>query len=374
MTSVTFEVSTIADAVRRAAKVAPGKSGIAFDKAAGILFEINPGGQVQCMMRATNLDAFHTEAVSVVEAEGDPVQWRLPSQLMSSVIGSLPPKSGAHITFTQEGSKVKFSHGRMRGSMNLIIDQFPDWEMQDTSNLSTVSSLGARIDLVEWAADSSAQPPLCGVYIDGEYLSATDKYKVARTPCKIEGLEKPVVIPAGILGNVLKALGDTQLGVMGTQLVLAPDDYTQVATVIYDVQYPPVGSIFAYEYESSVEVSKAELLEKLNRAGQYAGAERNPVLRTFWGKGGLSIMMENSEIGMIGDTIDCPGQLDHRRIEILFSPKILVDAVSHAPDAKIKLWYDSTITDPKISKHIKIEGGAGYECIIMKRQYVAPTV
>jgi DNA polymerase III sliding clamp (beta) subunit (PCNA family) len=143
--------------------------------------------------------------------------------------------------------------------------------------------------------------------------------------------------------------------------------------VIYDVQFPPVGPLFAYEYEGSVQVDKAEFLEKLNRACQYAGAERNPVLRTFWGKGGISIMMENSEIGMIGDTIDCHGQLNHGRIEILFSPKILSDAVSHSPESKIKIMYDITETDPRISKHIKVDGGAGYECIVMKRQHAQPT-
>jgi DNA polymerase III sliding clamp (beta) subunit (PCNA family) len=262
----------------------------------------------------------------------------------------------------------------MRGSMNLIDADYPDWDMFDGSELSTVSSLGAKIGLVEWAADTGTAPPLCGVLLDGEYLVATDRYRLARVPCKIDGLPKPIIVPAGILSTVLRAMGDTNVGVVGKQLALEPDPYTQITTVIYDVDFPPVQSLFSYNYEAEVEVSKVDLLDKLNRACQYSGAERNPVIRTFWGKGGIAVMMENAEIGLIGDVVECPGQLAHDRIEILFTPKNLIDAVNHSPDAKIKLHYDVTETDPRISKHIRVDGGAGYQCIVMKRQHAQPTV
>lgn len=373
MTSVTFETATIADAVRRAARIAPGKAGHAFDKAAGLFFEINPSGDVQCIIRATNLDAFHTEVIATVSSDGDAARWRLPSQLLGAVVGSLPPKSGAQVTFSQENKKITIQQGRMRSSMNLIDDDsYPDWDMFDSSNLTMVQGLGQRVAMVEWAAASDGTPPLGGVHLDGEYAYATDRYKVARVPCKIN-LVKPITIPAGILGQCLKSMGDTGMGVSDTQLLLAPDDWTQLKTVIYDIQYVPVKMLFdTTGYEHTCEVNKSDLLDKLNRAGSYAGAERNPLLTTYWGKGEIAVVMENPEVGLFGDVVECPGQLDHKRVVIRFTPKNLIDTLNNAPDAKVKLHYDLE-PDAAISKTIKVTGGAGFECMVMKRQETRPS-
>lgn len=373
MTSVTFETATIADAIRRAARIAPGKAGHAFDKAAGIFMEINPAGDVQCLIRATNIEAFHTEIIATVASEGEPTRWRLPSALMSNIVGSLPPKSGATVKFTQENRKIRITTGKMRASMNLIDNEsYPDWEMFDGTQLTMVSGLGGRVGMVEWAANNDGNPPLCGVYLDGQYAVATDRYRLARVPCRIENLPKPIIIPSGILGQALKTMGDT--GVMATesQLLLAPDDYTQLRLSMYDATYPPVHLIFATEYEAVAEVNKSDLLEKIARANQYAGAERNPRLRTFWGKGEIAVMMENEEVGIVGDVVECPGFLDHPRIEVQFTPKNLSDALNNAPESKVKIHYGYSEAGVKQST-IKIDGGAGYEVWVMKRQEARPT-
>jgi DNA polymerase III sliding clamp (beta) subunit (PCNA family) len=242
--------------------------------------------------------------------------------------------------------------------------------MFDGSELTMVSALGARVAMVEWAAASDGIPPLCGVYLDGTYAIATDRYKLIRIPCKID-LPRPVLIPSGILGQALKTMGETGVGLSGTQFLLAPDDYTQLRTVIYDAQYVPANLIFATEYEAVVEVDKAEMLDKIGRACNYAGAERNPVLKTFWGKGSIVVMMEDAEVGLFGDVIECPSQLQHDRIEIMFSPKYLTDTLSHAPDPKVKISYDFSHNN---TPHVRIDGGSGYFGWVMKRKDSRPTV
>jgi DNA polymerase III sliding clamp (beta) subunit (PCNA family) len=373
VTSVTFETATIADAIRRAARIAPGKAGHAFDKAAGIFMEIDPTGDVQCLIRATNIEAFHTEVIATVASDGEPARWRLPSMLMGNIIGGLPPKSGSTVKFTQEDRKIRITMGKMRASMQLIDNEsYPDWDMFDSSELTMVSGLGGRVGMVEWAASTDNNPPLCGVYLDGQYAVATDRYRLARVPCRIDKLPKPIIIPSGILGQALKTMGDT--GVMATpsQLLLAPDDYTQLRLAMYDATYPPVHKIFETEYEEVAEVNKTDLLEKISRANQYAGAERNPLLRTFWGKGEIAVMMENAEVGIVGDVVECPGFLDHPRVEINFTPKNLTDALNNAPEAKVKIHYGRTEAGLKLPT-IKIDGGAGYEAWVMKRQEARPT-
>jgi DNA polymerase III sliding clamp (beta) subunit (PCNA family) len=374
VTSVTFETATIADAIRRAARIAPGKAGHAFDKAAGIFMEINPKDDVQCLVRATNIEAFHTEIIATVGSEGEPARWRLPSMLMANIVGNLPPKSGSTVKFTQEDRKIRITTGKMRASMNLIDNEsYPDWEMFDGSELTMVGGLGGRVGMVEWAASGDNSPPLCGVYLDGEWAVATDRYKLARVPCKIENLPRPIIIPSGILGQALKTMGDTGVMATANQLLLAPDDYTQLRLAMYDAKYPPVERIFDTQYEAVVEVMKTELLEKVQQANQYAGAERNPMLRTFWGKGEIAVMMENAEVGIIGDVVECPGFLDHARVEIKFTPKNLTDALSNAPESKVKIHYGYTEEGLK-TPTIKIDGGAGYQAWVMKRQEARPTV
>lgn len=370
-TSITFETATIADAIRRAAKVAPGKAGHAFDKAAGLLMEITPGTEGTCIIRATNLDAFHTEMIACVSTEGVSTRWRLPSQLLANTVGNLPPKSGSLVKFTQDGTKVVITQARMKATMILMdSDTYSDWDMFDGSKLTMVQGLGARVSMVEWAASPDNIPPLCGVYLDGEHAVATDRYKLARVPCKIK-LDKPIIVPSGILGQCLKTMGDTGVGVSSTQLLLAPDDYTQLTTVLYDSVYPNVQPLFDMQYEEEVEVNKADFLDKLARAGQYAGADRSPLLRTFWGKGELAVMMENQEMGLIGDVVDLGGQAQHKRREIKFTPKNLIDALNHAPDAKVKIRYDSS---EKETPTVYINGGSGYEAWVMKRREARPEV
>lgn len=368
MTTITFETATIADAIKRAVKVAPGKSGHAFDKAAGVLLEIDPENDA-CMIRTTNLDAFHAEVVGVLFSEGEPDRWRLPSQLLGNVVGSLPPKAGAEVTFTREGNTITIRQGRMKSTMRVMDDDsYPDWELFDNSNLTQVAALGQRISMVEWAAEPSGTPPLCGVYLDGEWAVATDRYKVVRVPCKIENMPKPVLVPSGILGQTLRAMGETSVGYSGHQFLLAPDNYTWLTTTVYDADWPDLSKIYNFEYDGQVQINKADFIEKLGRSSNYAGADRNPLLRTFWGKGEIALMMENTEVGLFGDVIEMPGSLDHRRLEILFTPKLLLDCLNNAPDQKVTVHYDIAENDPVTRPTIRIDGGAGYQAWVMKRR------
>lgn len=367
MTSIVFESATIIDVVKKAARVAPGK-GHAFDKANGIIVQVTPNEEVKCLIRATNLDVFYSEVVGCVESEGDDVVWRLPSQLLAAVLGKLPIGSGKQIKFSQDGNKVNVTSGRLRVIMNLAdATYYPEWDMFDGSSLSTVSGLGGRLSLVEWAADSGAQPPYNAVYMDGEYLVATDRYKVARVPMKVD-LPHPVVVPAGLLGASLKSMGDTALGVSGTMLHLMPDDFTQIQTVIFDVQYPPVSSVMRTDYPVKVEVPKVQLIDMLDRANQFASADRSPLLRMYFGKSEIAAMMANDEIGLIGDAIEVPGQIPHRRCEIKFTPKYIIDAISKSPNDKVTLMYDPE----NANRTVYVDGGSGYECWVLPRRDITP--
>lgn len=363
MTQVTFETATLADAIKTAARIAPSKSGHAFDKAAGIVLDIFPDGDVKCVVRATNTDIFSAEVISVVEANGPEVRWRLSSMVLAGVIGSLPISSGRTVTLVQEKSSIKILSGRTKATMILMDPTYyPDWDSFDSTTMTQVNGLGGRIAQVEWAASSTPTPPLCGVYLDGSYAVATDRYRVARVPCKVD-LEKPIIIPSGILGSVIKPMGDVGIAVRGGLLQISVDGYRQIQTITYDMEYPPIEKVLRTDYPAKVQVDKQELLDMLSRANNFAGSDRAPLLRMFFGKEEVAAMMSNDEVGILGDVIEVPGQISHPRTEIGFTPKNLIDGVGKAPGAKVTLQYDPQ----NYKSPTYISDGSGYEAWIVPR-------
>jgi DNA polymerase III sliding clamp (beta) subunit (PCNA family) len=361
---LTFETATIAEAIKAAERVAPSK-GAAFDKAAGIVMEIDSTSETVCI-RATNTDIFHMAWVDYVALEGEgKVTWRLPSRLFAAVLGSLPIGTGKQVTMEQKGNQLFLEQGRTKPRFNLISpDYYPSWPAFDPADLIPAPDLGGRIGLVEWAAAKS-EVPISGVHFDGEKVVATDKYRLATVPMKVEGLEVPITVPAGLLGTVLKQTGEVLIGITKDQLLIMPDEYTQIRCVIYGQDYPPVDRIMENNrsHTHTVTFDKSDLLVLIDRALNFQGSDRTPTLRVFLGLEEIAVMMGNQEIGMIGDVLEVPGQCAHDRVELKFTPKNLQDILSNAPNDKVTFGYNP---DKKKSL-VYVDGGSGYEAWAMPR-------
>lgn len=365
MAKVVFENATIQDVIGKAARIAPTR-GSAFDKAAGILIEIDPDhGEVT--IRATNTDIFYLEVVDTVKIEADARSlWLLPSITLGALCAKLPIGSGRQITWQDSDGVLSFSSGKMRGKLGLMTpDYYPIWEPFDPDELEQVSGFGGRVDMVTWAASKQGEPPLTGVHFDGEYAIATDRYRLVRVPCKAEPIYKPITVPAAIFAPVSKLLVDAQIAVQGEFLCVMPDEATQIKAIIYGLEYPPIAHLFEREMSHFFKAKKAPLLEMIERASVMTGSERAPLLKLFIGKQEVAAYMEQSEVGMLGDIVDIPGYADHDYVQINFTPKNLMDAISYAPSEEIEFHYDLDRTGR--IKPVKIDGGSGYISLIMPR-------
>lgn len=361
MTKVVFETATFADAIKKADKIAP-KKGQAFDKAAGIVIEVDPNGPELVIVRATNLDVYSMEWVNILEWEGDAKVWRLPA-LFAQVIASLPIGSGKTITLEDDGRQIHMSSGRTKARFYpLDASYFPEWEAFDPDSMFPVTDLGGRMTQVEWAV-SKSEIPITGVYLDGQYAIATDRYRLAAVPLSIPDLETPITIPAGLLGQALKQTGDVQIGVRNGMLQVMPDESTQLKCVIFTEKFPSLSNVMAYEFDTVLKVNKTPLLEIMQRATNFATGDRIPSLKVFIGKEELAVMMNNEEIGLLGDVIDCAGYAQHPRIEVKFTPKNIMDAISQAPNEEIEIHY----TLNKAVKLVHIDGGSGYRAWVVPR-------
>lgn len=368
MTKITFETATLADVIKKAAKIAPSK-GNAFDKAAGIVMEIDPANS-SVIVKATDLNIFSMEWVDYVSLEGNPAIWRIPSVLFAQVLGSLPIGSGKTVTLETKEDRghiyLALTSGRTKAKFNLMdADHFPPWYPFDPTNLIKAENLGGRIAQVEWAASKSdATPQLEGVHFDGERCVATDRYRLACSELRIPDLENPVTVPAGILGSILKQTGEVMIGIEENQLLIMPDDSTQIRAILMGGEYPHVDRVMKRDQPDHIKVRKALLLEILTRAAAFAGNDRFPALKCFLGKEEIAVMMENQEIGLLGDVVEVPGYAQHDRQEVVFTSKNLLDAVSFAPNDEIDIGYDHE----DMEKIMYINGGSGFEAWIVPRK------
>jgi len=356
-TSVTFEVGVISDALKKAARFAPNKVGPVFSKASGIILDIAPGTDSPCVIRATDTEVFYIEALSATATEGDAVRWRLPSQLMANTVGTIPPTQGKTVTFTQtEKSNIQISSGRLK--IKVILNpnpDYPEWDISPAEDLTLAPSFGTSLSRVEWACGRDGPTPIDGVHIDGDYLLATDRYRIVKVPCKLE-VDEPVTIHGSILSQVLRNTGDVKIGVDGNFFVIMPDEYTQIKAVILGAPFPALGRIIDEPHEVQVAMPRAPLIEMINAATQFAGSDRAPIVKLIVGREEIAVFMNNDEVGMFGNVIEVPGQATHDRVTIAFTPKMILDCLSNAPGEVISFGY----TPNNLRRPVSVEVDGAY--------------
>lgn len=365
MTTVTFEAATLQVAIKKASRVAPSK-GAAFDKASGIVLDIQDGAVV---VMATNLDIFYMEWIDFTEMTGEPIKWRLPAQVFADIISSLPITSGTTVTLEQDGRYLKIQCNKMRSKLNIMdIAYYPTWYAFDPASMIAADNLGTRINQVDWAADRRGLGIIEGVHFDGHVILATNRYQLAVVDLPIPGWEHPVTVPGTILSQVLKQTGEVMIGQNENQLLLMPDEHTQIRAVIYDAQYPSLDAVRVKEIPEKVTVTKAALLELMAQALALVASERNPKIKLYIGKEEIAVYLENGDLGFIGNRLDVPGQAKHRRVEIHFTPGYLTDALNAAPSERVDIWYNPT--DP--FSFVKVDGGSGFNAWVMPRRHNEP--
>ena len=362
MTKVTFENATIRDVVSKAARIAPTK-GSAFDQAAGIHIQVDAeAGQV--IVRSNNTEVFYMEIADTVSIEGPSTVWLIPSTTLDGICSKLPVQSGANVIFQQEGAIIKISHKRMRASIRLADPTYyHTWEPFDPSALSPVSDFGARLQQIQWAASKTGTPPLTGINLNGTHAIATDSFRVAITPCEVPELLEPVTIPAATFTPLMKSLGEVRIGRSENQLLVMPDEMTQVSATIYAQKYPDVVRVMTRDEPNAVLVNRDHLLEMIEQAMVMGQRERTPVLKVIIGLEEFAVMMEDQELGLLGNVLEIPGQAVHDRHYIGFTPENFTAALRASPNQEASIWYRPGLP----MKPVRIDGGSGYEVLIMPR-------
>lgn len=374
MTKAVFETAGLQDVLKKVKSIAPSR-GQAFDKAAGIVIRLDPSMEGFALVEATNLDLYYREWLPLIETDATrDVAWRVAAKI-ADVIATLPIGSGKTVTLDDgvkgDGRTLTVKSGRMKNNWQLLpIEYYPEWETFDPEGLTEVDNFGSRIAMVEWAADSNeAAVPANGVNFDGEFAVATDTYKLARVPLKIDAgwvTDRTVTVPCKLLASLVKQTGTVSVGATDTQLLVMPDPSVQIRTTLYGVPYPTaaVKAVTANEYDGYFEAPKTAFLELFQRAMVILGADRFPMIDLFIGKGSVAVYALDEEEGDLGDVLDLPGFAAHDRINYLFTPKWLMEAIDKCPADRVQVHYDTT----NHLRIMRISDGGSYNCWVVPRR------
>lgn len=371
MTKVVFEVAALASALANAAKVAPTR-GEAFEKAAGIVLDITPE---ECIVMATDTLVRYSTWLTPDSFEGETkqVSWRLPSPVFADLIGKL--KNVRHKTLTIEQptgqEQIILSHGATKATFMLIDDEkYPRWNPFSPDDMAEVTGLARAVSMVLPCVAKSGEPPLIGVYLDGQQVIATDRYKFAMSPCQLP-LKEPIVIPPSAITSVLKNNDIIQMRVEGSQVYIMPDEYTQISLTAYGVDYPPISTILRRDWPVMAEIPKQGLLDTIDLVSTMIGSDRMPVLICIFGKQQLAVMVANEEKGRVGHVLDTPEAFEMpTRVEKRFNPEHLMPALNGVVGEKLTIGFDP---DNKILP-IYFRGGDGVEFWVSPRQKMATDV
>lgn len=361
---ITFETATLADVLKKAEICAPKARGSdhAWGTAAGLVMEYWPGaagGVVQ--VRSTNLEVFYTERVDYVDGPAEPVSWRIPAQVVTGIVSSLPIGTGRTVTLRQVDRMLEMTSGRTTGRVGLMPwDNYPMWDPYTEEESAVVSQMGRALAQVEWACARDGEP-LTGVYLDGQHMVATDRYRAARVPCEVPILQgRAVTVPVKLLTPILRHAGDVRVGISGNFLTISPDAHTQIKCIAFDKNIPDPKAFAALQYDSSILVSRDQLVEMVNRMMNVAkGSTDEPRVTMLLGGGQLTLRVPGAHPGeFVQDSIELPGQCEHGPLMLRFLPKNINDAVGRAPDEKVQLHYNAPGGAANTIVHVN--GGGDY--------------
>lgn len=367
MTKVVFETATLADAIKKASQVAPSR-GQAFDKAAGIVIEVDPTQLFPVTIKATDTDVYYMEWVDCVSAEGEKATWRLPSKVFAGFVTNLPIANGKQVTvediLVKEMTMLRLTQDRKVTKFNLMDHEYyPRWDVFDPDALTPVPDIGGKLMMVDWCSAKDDEGVLSGVHMDGKHAIATDKYRFARVPLDIAHIGEPVTVPASVLTQIMKRTGEVKMAIVNGQLQVMPDPTTQIRATLFDQQYPPLDRVLKFDQPDSITFRKSPLLESVRLAMNFVGSNRTPLLQLFVGQESIAIFMEGADTGSMGDVIEIPGQATHQRIQLRFTPKNLTEALDSAPNDDVTLHYDQSTP----GRPVRLDGGSGYDCWIAMR-------
>lgn len=360
--TVVFDAATLADALERAERVAP-KRGHALLTSAGILLEVSAG---RVTVRSTDTEVFYTSSIPSISQAGEST-WRVSHKLIVPFVRALVRKQPVTVTLRDHPTgRLTLDSPRAKATIPLMsTHSYPLWEPYPGENASPVPGLGMAISMVSWACDPQADP-FTGICLDGQHVMAANRARAAMVDCPIPVIgDKPITVPAKMLGSILRDAADPHASILPTFLGLAPDPDTQIRCRVFGQGLPSLRGFTAIDYAHHVEVPKDELVSSIASMVGMTGGAKAPNVKIMLGGGAMTLRIDDETgDGSISQSIELP-DADHAPVLLAFDPKVFSDGVSRCPGRAVTLSYNPAGT-PK-AHIVRADGGNGYRAWFAQR-------
>lgn len=361
MTTVVMEAAALADCFKNANRVAP-RSGARTAALTGFVLDVH---RDQVLVRATNGDVFYLQRLAALESDASQAErWRIPSQVATRVVSSLPQGKGRTITLSTLQGRLQISAGKVSATLALVEhDGYPEWGFLPMEGASLVEGFGTQLDRVAWATERATGTATSCVRADGSWLMAATSRALAITPCEIpmEGRSE-VLLPLGVLAPILSQMRDVQVKYSGPFLAMFPTPDTQIQCVTMDLKFPNVGAPMGEEFSGRAVLESKAATEILARVRAIVDNDEGGHVWLTVGQGAVSFFsMDSTGSNSVSDVVDMiEGQADHAPVTMRMSAETLTAALGKSPGGSLALCYD---VEGKSSR-LRVDGADHYSCWI----------
>lgn len=332
---ITLETATFIDSLRKAEAIAPRKGAVA-DTSYGIILECDADAS-SLTSKATDGVFFYSESIPILEIEGTgQAVWRVPSASFYGSVSKLPTKIGSQVVLADEGNLVTVKSGRTVIKVPMMKNEnYPEFDFYDASEFTEFTNISGKSTKLKWATSSLTSDPKHCVYVRGDKMYATDRYRAARIELSSD-MGISALYPPLTLGRVVPFGADVKISKQGTLLVISPDDYSQLCmSTMDDSDFPwqAIDKMMESEFEYSSAVPKSEFLRMLDGAAPLVGKKDVAApIHLYIGSGEVAVYFQ-SEDGIFGDRIPAEGDCEeHKRIKFGVTLSFLRTAVDSLSD------------------------------------------
>jgi DNA polymerase-3 subunit beta len=267
----------------------------------GVLLRAENG---ELHLAATDMElSLRTSFEATVEGEGAVV---VPGRLLVDLARLLPDED-VQIEHRAEEGVVRIECGSASYRLHTYnVEDFP--RLPDVEAIGTFSvDRDALLDTVARVSRSASRdesrPVLTGILARFEsgklVMAATDSYRlsVKETPLEGEAADLEAIIPARALMELSRIAGGAdslELGVHENQVAFVADGVT-LTTRRIEGQFPNYKQLIPEEYEHTVTLPRAEVLEVVRRVAVMA--QRNSPLRLRFAEGELTVTAQTQDVG-----------------------------------------------------------------------------
>lgn len=369
---VTYSAKDLIRAFDLCNRVAPTAKGGAWDKAAGMVMDVDASGHTTLL--ATDIDtAVHVEidATDVKDVPAEGIRWRMSSLFLAPFVKKL----NQPIVVEANGRRnaLTFKSGTSKLDVPLMdASEYPDLHMPTGAAPVDGANLVALAERVMWACDSNGKASgaaLSGLHADGENVVGArhEGMGVLEVPLEID---KPITFPAHELIALVKGFSDIRISADETKVFLWLSDTDWVSSSLILAPYPAYGKLRRSNFENSVRVNRASLIDCLDRMAIVASQDRADMPKVT-----LSISKTKFHMKLVvkdvGDSEESVAITDgpEETFQISFSLGFLMDAVRNVDGNFFDFAFgvkDDPAKGPLSSCRLTDE--TGWEALLMPRR------